>query len=53
MVAIADADPAVVCSGELDASSEQLLTAAWRASSVISRLATLATEKHLPIWTTG
>lgn len=50
---IADADPSVARSAESDAESELILAAAWQTSATILRLATLATERHLPLSTTG
>ena len=50
---IADADPSVVGSTESDDPPEQILASAWQTSMTILRLATLATGKRLPLWTTG
>ena len=50
---IADADPTVARLGEFAESSEEVLAAAWQASTTIFRLTTLATAKRLPLWTTG
>jgi hypothetical protein len=49
---IADANPSVKQSAEPEA-QEYSLAAAWQASSTILRLATVASERHLPLWTTG
>ena len=50
--AIAEADPSVEKSTEQEA-LEHSLAAAWQTSATVLRLATLASEKHLPLWTTG
>jgi hypothetical protein len=49
---IADADPSVVGSTDSDDPPEQILASAWQTSVTILRLATLATDKRLPLWTT-
>jgi len=49
---IAAVDPSVEQSTEPDA-LEHCLTAAWQTSATILRVATIASEKHLPLWTTG
>jgi hypothetical protein len=50
---IADADPSVAGCTESDDPSEQILASAWQTSVTILRLATFATAKRLPLWTTG
>jgi hypothetical protein len=49
---IATANPSVEQSAESDA-LEYSLAAAWQTSATVLRLATIAVEKHLPLWTTG
>lgn len=50
--AIADADPSLIHSSAAQ-TSDNVIVAAWQASSTILRLATIATAKPLPLWTTG
>lgn len=50
--AIADAQPSVIHSSVAEP-SDQVMDAAWQASSTIVRLATIAAAQHLPLWTTG
>jgi hypothetical protein len=49
---IATADPSVEQSAESEA-LEYSLAAAWQTSATVLRIATIAVEKHLPLWTTG
>lgn len=49
---IAEADSSVEQSGAPDA-LEPILTAAWQTSATIFPLATIASQKHLPLWTTA
>jgi hypothetical protein len=49
--AIAEADPSVEQSTEQEA-LEHSLAAAWQVSDTVLRLVALASEKHLPLWTT-
>jgi hypothetical protein len=49
---ITDADPSVERSAE-PAAQEYRLVAAWQASATILRLATISSQRHLPLWTTG
>jgi hypothetical protein len=52
--AIAVADPAATSFSESDDDApEYSLAAAWQTSATILRLATVATTRHLPLWTTG
>jgi hypothetical protein len=50
--AIADAQPSVLHSSVAE-TSDQVMVAAWQASTTIARLATIAAAQHLPLWTTG
>ena len=50
--AIADADPSLIHSSAAQ-TSDKVIVAAWQTSNTILRLATIATAKHLPLWTTG
>ena len=49
---IVEADPSVERTVESDA-SQSSLAAAWWTSATVLRLATLAAQRHLPLWTTG
>jgi hypothetical protein len=49
---IVAADPSVQRTAESD-DSRSTLVAAWWVSGTVLRLGTLATKKHLPLWTTG
>jgi hypothetical protein len=49
---IADADPSLNNSSAAQ-NSDKVIIAAWQTSNTILRLATIATAKHLPLWTTG
>jgi hypothetical protein len=49
--AMADADPSLIHSSAQ--TSDKVIVAAWQTSNTILRLATIATAKHLPLWTTG
>jgi len=50
--AIAEADPSVKSASKIDI-PEYSLAAAWHTSATVLRLATIASSKHLPLWTTG
>jgi hypothetical protein len=50
--AIADAGPSLIHSSAAQ-TSDKVIVAAWQTSNKILRLATIATAKHLPLWTTG
>ena len=50
--AIADAQPSVVHTSEVD-TSDKPVVAAWQTSNTILRLATIAATKHLPLWATA
>jgi hypothetical protein len=50
--AIADVQPSVIDFPAAE-TSDQVMAAAWQTSNTILRLATIATAKHLPLWTTG
>jgi len=49
---IAEVDPSVEQSAGPDA-LQYSLAAAWETSATVLRLATIASERHLPLWTTG
>ena len=49
---IATAHPSVEQSAESEA-LEYSLAAAWQTSATVLRLATIAVEKHLPLWECG
>lgn len=51
--AIADVDPSVMGSSEAQATPERVFLAAWQTSATTLRLATVATQKRLPLITTG
>ena len=50
--AIAEAVPSVKVVTEIDP-PEYSLAAAWNTSATVLRLVTIASSKHLPLWTTG
>jgi len=50
--AITEADPSVERSAGPEATAHSL-AGAWEASATVLRLATIAWERHLPLWTTG
>jgi hypothetical protein len=50
--AMTDADPSLKHFSAAQ-TSDRVIAAAWQTSNTIWRLATIATAKHLPLWTTG
>ena len=50
--AIADADRSLIHSSAAQ-TYDKVIVAAWQTSNTILPLATIATAKHLPLWTTG